>query len=172
MVVAIDARAGPVGVQLADDRLVTLPRAYLQRKTAIGDPTLLHAYAGTAHIAQGITTGRAFVLGSDISYREWGYVAWSRARLETRFYICEPDIEEIAAEHHTAAEPHRDARSKTSSARLRAAERNTRHLSSSMARPGPASRGGRLSLPTPRPIDPAPLVRFGPGDAIRSPPSR
>jgi hypothetical protein len=70
---------------------------------------LLHGYAGTAHIAQGITTGRAFVLGSDIAYREWGYVAWSRARIQTRFYVCEPDVDEIAEEHHTAIAPERDA---------------------------------------------------------------
>ena len=102
-VAAIDARAGTVTVETSGDRRVALPRAYLERRTAIGDPTLLHGYAGTAHVAQGMTTGRAFVLGSDIAYREWGYVAWSRARLETRFYMCEPDAEEIAAEHHTAA---------------------------------------------------------------------
>lgn len=102
-VVAIDAQARTVTVETSGDRRVTLPRTYLERRTAIGDPTLLHGYAGTAHVAQGMTTGRAFVLGSDIAYREWGYVAWSRARLETRFYMCEPDGEEMAAEHHTAA---------------------------------------------------------------------
>jgi len=85
------------------------PRSYLQRNTTNGEPALLHAYAGTAHIAQGITTGRAFVLGSDTAYREWGYVAWSRARLQTRFYVCEPDIDLIADEHHTAAGHEPDA---------------------------------------------------------------
>jgi hypothetical protein len=108
-VVRVDACAGTLDVQLNGDRVIALPRRYLERKTAIGDPTLLHAYAGTAHIAQGITTGRAFVLGSDIAYREWGYVAWSRARLQTRFYVCEPDVDAIAEEHHTAAGPQRDA---------------------------------------------------------------
>ena len=67
-------------VELSGDRTVTLPRGYLARRTARGEPTLVHGYAGTAHIAQGSTTGRAFVLGSDAAYREWGYVAWSRAR--------------------------------------------------------------------------------------------
>lgn len=37
------------------------------------------------------------MLGSDAAYREWGYVAWSRAREQTRFYICAPE----ADEHHT-----------------------------------------------------------------------
>ena len=95
-VVAVDAAAGTVDVELSGDRGVTLPRDYLERRTARGGPTIVHGYAGTAHIAQGSTTGRAFVLGSDAAYREWGYVAWSRAREQTRFYICEPE----ADEHH------------------------------------------------------------------------
>jgi hypothetical protein len=37
--------------------------------------------------AQGRTTDRAFVLGTDELFREWGYVAMSRARLETRLYV-------------------------------------------------------------------------------------
>jgi hypothetical protein len=93
-------------VQVSGDRTVTLPRSYLQRETAGGGPALVHGYAGTAHIAQGSTTDRAFILGSDAAYREWGYVAWSRARLQTRFYICEPDA---VTEHHTATGGDRSA---------------------------------------------------------------
>jgi ATP-dependent exoDNAse (exonuclease V) alpha subunit len=92
-VVAVDATAGTLKVELSGDRTVTLPRDYLGRRTARGEPTIVHGYAGTAHIAQGSTTGRAFVLGSD-AYREWGYVAWARAREQTRFYICEPAADE------------------------------------------------------------------------------
>jgi hypothetical protein len=47
-----------------------------------------------------MTTDRAFVLGSETVYREWGYTAWSRSRLGTRFYTVEP---ELSDEHHTAA---------------------------------------------------------------------
>jgi ATP-dependent exoDNAse (exonuclease V) alpha subunit len=108
-IVKVDARAGTLDVELSGERIVTLPGAYLRQRTAAGDPSLLHGYAGTAHIAQGITTGHAFVLGSDIAYREWGYVAWSRARIQTRFYVCEPDVDEIAEEHHTADAPQHDA---------------------------------------------------------------
>jgi conjugative relaxase-like TrwC/TraI family protein len=107
-IVTVDSSAGALVVQLTGDRVVTLPRSYLQRTTTTGDPALLHGYAGTAHIAQGMTTGHAFVLGSDTAYREWGYVAWSRARLQTRFYVCEPDVDLIAGEHHTAAGHDRD----------------------------------------------------------------
>ena len=46
-----------------------------------------HGYALTAHRAQGATVDRAFVLGSDELYREWGYTALSRHRIEARFYV-------------------------------------------------------------------------------------
>ena len=48
---------------------------------------LTHGYAITGHKAQGLTTDRAWVLGSDNLYREWGYVAMSRARHHTRLYL-------------------------------------------------------------------------------------
>ena len=45
-------------------------------------------YALTGHAAQGVTVDRAFVLGSgDARLQEWGYVALSRAREETRLYV-------------------------------------------------------------------------------------
>ena len=47
-----------------------------------------HAYALTGHAAQGATVDRAFVLlGDGGALREWGYVACSRAREETRLYV-------------------------------------------------------------------------------------
>jgi conjugative relaxase-like TrwC/TraI family protein len=49
-----------------------------------------HGYATTAHKAQGATVDRAFVLGSDELYREWGYTALSRHRAEARFYVTAP----------------------------------------------------------------------------------
>jgi Ti-type conjugative transfer relaxase TraA len=68
-------------VRLDDERVVTLPTEYLEA----GHVT--HAYAITGHKAQGMTTGRAFVLGDDSLYREWGYVAMSRGREENRLYV-------------------------------------------------------------------------------------
>ena len=51
-------------------------------------------YAVTGHASQGITINRAFVLAPDSgSQREWGYVALSRARLETRVYTVEREID-------------------------------------------------------------------------------
>jgi Ti-type conjugative transfer relaxase TraA len=58
-----------------------LPLRYVQAGS------LAHAYAVTAHRAQGATVDRAFVLGSDELYREWGYTALSRHRVEARFYL-------------------------------------------------------------------------------------
>jgi hypothetical protein len=49
---------------------------------------LRHAYALTGHAAQGLTIERAFVLGAgEARLQEWGYVALSRARTETRLYV-------------------------------------------------------------------------------------
>lgn len=50
-----------------------------------------HAYALTGHKAQGSTLERAFILpGSHARLQEWGYVALSRARTNTRVYLTRP----------------------------------------------------------------------------------
>ena len=52
------------------------------------DGHVRHAYALTGHAAQGVTVERAFVLGiGGQRLQEWGYVALSRARQETRLYV-------------------------------------------------------------------------------------
>lgn len=76
--------AGMVGTRalaLDHGRHVQLPASYAH------DGHLDHAYATTAHRAQGATVDRTFVLGSDELYREWGYTALSRHRDEARFYV-------------------------------------------------------------------------------------
>ena len=53
-----------------------------------------HAYALTGHASQGLTVERAFVLGgAGAQLQEWGYVALSRARTETRLYLTESMLE-------------------------------------------------------------------------------
>ena len=53
-----------------------------------------HAYALTGHAAQGATFDRAFVLLRDEGpLREWGYVACSRARTQTRLYATGESLE-------------------------------------------------------------------------------
>ena len=53
-----------------------------------------HGYALTGHAAQGATVDRAFVLVEDRgALQEWGYVACSRARKETRLYLATPPLD-------------------------------------------------------------------------------
>ena len=69
---------------IASDRgdRVELPATYLR------DGNVRHAYAITGHAGQGVTVERAFVLGiGGTRLQEWGYVALSRARHETRLYV-------------------------------------------------------------------------------------
>lgn len=71
-------------IVVATDRgpTVELSRNYLETGN------VRHAYALTGHAAQGLTVERAFVLGSgEARLQEWGYVALSRARRETRLYV-------------------------------------------------------------------------------------
>jgi hypothetical protein len=66
---------------------VELDGEYLSRFTNHGEPVVAHGYAVTGHVAQGMTTDRAFVLASDELYREWAYTAMSRGRMTNRLYI-------------------------------------------------------------------------------------
>jgi Ti-type conjugative transfer relaxase TraA len=77
----VDVSAGELEVRLDGDRVVTLPTEYLEAGH------VAHSYAITGHKAQGMRTDRAFVLGDDSMYREWGYVAMSRGREENRLYV-------------------------------------------------------------------------------------
>ena len=79
-VVSLDPLTRHLEARTADDRTITIPAGYLD------DGHLTHGYAVTAHKAQGLTTGRAFVLGSDRLYREAGYTALSRATQRTDLY--------------------------------------------------------------------------------------
>ncbi len=57
-----------------------------------------HGYALTVHKAQGVTVDRAHVVATEMTGREWSYVAASRAREETRLYT----TREVAQEHDLA----------------------------------------------------------------------
>jgi conjugative relaxase-like TrwC/TraI family protein len=99
-VTAVDTDAEALTIALADGSTRQLPSRYVHLPTRRGGASIEHGYALTTHLAQGMTTDRTFVLGSETVYREWGYTAWSRSRLGTRFYAVEP---ELSDEHHTAA---------------------------------------------------------------------
>jgi ATP-dependent exoDNAse (exonuclease V) alpha subunit len=77
-------------VRLDGGDTVTLPTEYVTGRRGY-QPFVEHGYALTAHALQGGTVDRTFVLGSEELYREWGYVAFSRHRMETRFYVTSPD---------------------------------------------------------------------------------
>jgi hypothetical protein len=98
---ALDLEGGAATVATDRGDKLVLPREYLEAGH------VQHAYALTGHAAQGLTVERAFVLGSDRGHlREWGYVALSRTREETRLYVSEPVGE---AESHFHELDERDA---------------------------------------------------------------
>jgi conjugative relaxase-like TrwC/TraI family protein len=80
-------------LRLDDEREVQLPAGYVAGYRG-HQPYLEHGYAITANGIQGGTTQRSYVLGSEELYQEWGYVAFSRHRVETRFYVTAPDVPE------------------------------------------------------------------------------
>ena len=97
-ITAVDPEHRSLTALTTDGRTVELPASYLDARTDRGGPTLDHGYAITGHKAQGMTTGRAFVLGSEELYLEWGYVALSRGRTSNYLYLTTPsdDRDEIA----------------------------------------------------------------------------
>ena len=78
-------------LRLDDNREVQLPAGYVAGRRG-HQPYLEHGYAITANGIQGGTTQRSYVLGSEELYQEWGYVAFSRHRVEARFYVTAPDV--------------------------------------------------------------------------------
>jgi conjugative relaxase-like TrwC/TraI family protein len=93
-IAAIDRTERAVLVDLDDRRRVTLPARYLDAGH------VAHGYALTGHKTQGLTVERAFVLADDQrALKEWGYVALSRARSETRLYAIENQLEPDASPH-------------------------------------------------------------------------
>lgn len=96
-VMSVDTAANTLTLHLSESgRKVRLPTAYVEEH-------LVHGYAITGHKAQGLTTERAWVLGSDAVYREWGYVAMSRARASTQLYVVN-DHESEEIDHHGLAD--------------------------------------------------------------------
>ena len=89
-VTAIDTDRQALEIKLADGTERRLDAGYLERGS------LAHGYALTAHAAQGATVDRAYVLGTDDLYQEWGYTALTRHRHEARFYVVSPGSVERA----------------------------------------------------------------------------
>lgn len=79
-----------IDVRLDGGDEVSLPEQYVAGWRE-HTPNLDHGYAITANAIQGGTVQRSYVLASEDVYAEWGYVAASRHRVETRFYVTVPD---------------------------------------------------------------------------------
>jgi hypothetical protein len=86
VVTGVDPELGRLAVDLGG-RPVSLPRAFLEQPTRHGGRSLMHGYALTVHLAQGMTCDRTFVLAGDQLTREAGYVALSRGRQSNRLYV-------------------------------------------------------------------------------------
>ncbi|MEZ5098695.1 MAG: AAA family ATPase [Thermoleophilia bacterium] len=134
-------------VTLATDRGTTVPltAAYLDAGH------LDHGYAITGHAAQGVTIDTALVLadGDHRRLQEWGYVALSRARRETRLYLTEIAPEPADVRFGPDGRP--DPRSSLAAALERTA---SEPLATEQAPlPGPAARGLAAieSVPAPHP---------------------
>jgi hypothetical protein len=102
-------------VELGQDELSIRTDAGAVRRLPSGyvEKHLDHGYALTGHAAQGSTVERAFVLLEDRgALQEWGYVACSRARSETRLYLaCPPnEPDPLTAERQPDRVPERTAR--------------------------------------------------------------
>src|SRR6185369_12966693 len=107
-IVAVDRARGSLELDLGTRRVV-LDREFLAGTTRRGGPSLVHGYAMTAHLAQGMTCRKTFVLASDALSREGGYVALSRGRVSNHLYVvaAEPDERaEYAPASRDAPDPH------------------------------------------------------------------
>ncbi|MEO8698311.1 MAG: MobF family relaxase, partial [Acidimicrobiales bacterium] len=86
----IHGRSGEITIRPDHGKPRRISASYLQ------DGHVVHGYAITIHKAQGITSDRAYVLGTGDLYRELGYVALSRGRLSNDIYLTEPTRREHA----------------------------------------------------------------------------
>ncbi len=103
-------------VDLDNRGLVVRDQAGVSRHVAFAYAAehLHYGYALTGHASQGLTVDRAFVLIPDQgALQEWGYVACTRARLQTRLYLADRDLlerETPLREADPVAPPERAAR--------------------------------------------------------------
>ncbi len=105
-VTAIEPDSGAVVIERRGQQ-VRLDRRFLAEPTTAGDPPLVHGYAITGHIAQGLTVDHAFVLAGEGIDREWAYVALSRGRHSNRLYLA-ADLDDDRAEYAPARPPTTD----------------------------------------------------------------
>lgn len=90
-VIALDHEQRRLTVRTLDgSRTVTLDADYLESRH------LHHAYALTAHLAQGLSVDRVRILGSEDGHsREWAYSAATRHRIAAHFYLTAPEPDRL-----------------------------------------------------------------------------
>ncbi len=99
-ITTIDLAQRAIRLETDDGRRLDLPAGYLDAGQ-VG-----YAYALTGHKAQGLTLERAFVLADGAgSLKEWGYVALSRARHQTRIYTTSAELEPDTPPAHRPERP-------------------------------------------------------------------
>jgi conjugative relaxase-like TrwC/TraI family protein len=124
----------------SDDTALTLRSdtgAQRHVTTAYAAEYLEHGYALTGHAAQGATVERAYVLLPDHgALQEWGYVACTRARTETRLYLAAETHESEAHGREPAGHgaPERAARALATTATEPLALEHTGGVSDATAR--------------------------------------
>lgn len=132
-VTELDVTAGTLTIRTDSGCVRSLPPVYAAEHLEYG-------YALTGHAAQGATVERAFVLArGEGALQEWGYVACSRARGETRIYLTE-------GAHERETHGHEPRRSELS-------ERFARVLSLSAAEPLALEQARTPSAATTRLLD-------------------
>jgi conjugative relaxase-like TrwC/TraI family protein len=85
-ILAVDP-AGRRMLASIDERPVELGPELLNDITRHSDPTLLHSYAVTVHVAQGLTVDHAYLLADHGLTRELGYTPLSRGRHSNHLYL-------------------------------------------------------------------------------------
>ncbi len=167
-VVAVDPEARQLTLDCHGDR-VTLDADYLDDRTIHGDPTLLHGYAMTVHVAQGLTVDHAFVLAGPGLDRELGYTALSRGRESNQLYAArDTDTRAPSTRPPAHATPTRSRASSSGSRRARprrwrsTAGTPTRSLTPDTTSPEPPRVDAPPRRPAARGFQPAPAARAAP----------
>ena len=95
-VITVDSDHGTLTVRLdRDPQTRELPSWYLDQDHVD------YGYALTGHKAQGVTTGRAFIVMTGGTDREWAYVAMSRGRQANTLYLANPEPDDEGCTHFT-----------------------------------------------------------------------
>jgi ATP-dependent exoDNAse (exonuclease V) alpha subunit len=123
VVSAIDRARSTIELD-CDGRRINVGPAFLYARTAHGDATLVHGYAITGHIAQGLTVDRAFVLAQPGLTREWGYTALTRGREANHLYL---GAEGDTQRHEYAPAAPRETRTDALTALARALSADSAH---------------------------------------------